>query len=68
MQTTLHRSVEEEVVPAANSLEYADQHPVEIVNRTAELGFFGVLIPQEYGDVGLDSVSYAIALEELARG
>src|SRR5262249_5591100 len=52
----------------ASELEHADQYPIEIVNRMAELGLFGILIPEAYGGLGLDSVTYALVVEELARG
>jgi alkylation response protein AidB-like acyl-CoA dehydrogenase len=68
MQATIRRFVNAEVIPVANELEHADQYPVEIVNRMAELGLFGILIPEAYGGLGLDSVSYALVVEELSRG
>src|SRR5438093_373093 len=40
---------------------------MELVPKMAELGFFGIMIPQEYGGAGLDAVSVAIIIEELAR-
>jgi len=41
--------------------------PFDHVKKIAELGFFGMLIDQEYGGIGLDSVSYALALEEISK-
>lgn len=43
------------------------KYPTEHVKNVAELGFFGMLISPEYGGVGVDSVSYALALEEIAK-
>jgi alkylation response protein AidB-like acyl-CoA dehydrogenase len=68
MQATIRRFVDAEVIPVASELEHADQYPIEIVNRMAELGLFGILIPEAYGGLGLDSVTYALVVEELARG
>ncbi|MBI3328495.1 MAG: acyl-CoA dehydrogenase family protein [Nitrospinae bacterium] len=68
IQATIRRFVEQEVIPVASALEHEDRYPVEIVNKMAELGLFGILIPEEYGGLGLDSVSYAIVVEELSRG
>jgi len=49
---------------------YDERHefPREIVAKLGPLGFLGVLVPEEYGGVGLDYVSYALVVEELCRG
>jgi hypothetical protein len=49
---------------------YDERHefPHAIVRKLGELGFFGVLVPPEYGGAGLDYVSYALIVEELSRG
>ncbi len=60
--------VEEEVRPAAPSLEHADQYPHALVARMRELGLFGALVPAAHGGLGLDVTTYAMVIEELCRG
>jgi alkylation response protein AidB-like acyl-CoA dehydrogenase len=57
-----------EVLPLANKLdpEKADM-PRELIDRMGELGFFGILIPEEYGGLGLGAFEYCLVAEELAR-
>jgi len=61
--------VRDEVIPVANRLdpEKGDMPP-ELIARMGELGFFGILIPEEYGGLGLGAVEYCLVAEELARG
>ena len=57
-----------EVLPVANELDpVAGEIPMELRAKMAELGFFGILIPEEYGGLGLGLSEYAIIVEELAR-
>ena len=57
-----------EVLPVANALDpLAGEIPMELRAQMAELGFFGILIPEEYGGLGLGLSEYAIIVEELAR-
>ncbi len=65
---SIRRFVEEDGTPVASAFERPDQYPVDIVNRMAELGLCGMLIPEECGGLGQDSMSYAIVVEELRRG
>ncbi len=60
--------VKREVVPAANDLEHADEYPLALVDRMRELGFFGATIPEEYGGSGVGAATYALLIEELAKG
>ncbi len=55
-----------EIAPKAAELDKSGRWPAEIVARMAELGFLGVAIPEEYGGSGLDTVSYALAMEEIS--
>ena len=62
------RSFANEVIaPNAAELDAEARFPVEIVERMAELGFLGLPIPEEYGGSGLDSICYALAVEEIGR-
>jgi butyryl-CoA dehydrogenase len=60
--------VEGEVMPVASELEHADEYPSALVAQMKELGLFGVMIPEEYGGLGLDLVTYARIQVELSRG
>jgi alkylation response protein AidB-like acyl-CoA dehydrogenase len=65
---TVRRFVAREVIPAASELERADEFPVDIVAQMRELGLFGVTIPESYGGLGLDLLTYIGIIEELAYG
>jgi alkylation response protein AidB-like acyl-CoA dehydrogenase len=65
---TVRRFVEREVLPTASSFEHSDTYPAPLVDRMRELGLFGATIPAEYGGLGLDVSTYALIVEELARG
>jgi butyryl-CoA dehydrogenase len=55
-----------EVAPRAAELDKSGRWPSEIVAKMGELGFLGVAIPQEYGGAGMDTLSYALAMEEVS--
>jgi short-chain 2-methylacyl-CoA dehydrogenase len=56
-----------EVRPVAEELDRTKSFPYEIVKKLGELGLMGIPYPEEYGGGGADTLSYAIAVEELAR-
>jgi alkylation response protein AidB-like acyl-CoA dehydrogenase len=57
-----------EVLPIANRLDPVQgEIPMELRQKMAELGYFGLLIPQEYGGLGLGIFEYVLITEELAR-
>ena len=60
--------VEKEVTPVASDLEHRDEYPADLVRQMAELGLFGAVVPEEFGGLGLDVVTYARLIEELATG
>ncbi|MBD8870253.1 acyl-CoA dehydrogenase family protein [Nocardioides donggukensis] len=60
--------VEEKILPVATELEHADEYPTEIVEGLKELGIFGLMIPEEYGGLGESLLTYALCVEEIARG
>ncbi len=64
----VHDFVEKEIIPNANRLEHADEYPTEIVEGLKELGVFGLMIPEEYGGLGESLTTYALVVEEIARG
>ena len=53
MQDTIRRFVEEELDPIADQVEEEDRIPEHIVERMRELGLFGMVVPEEYGGLGL---------------
>jgi len=60
--------VHEQVLPFATALEHADEYPTEIVKGMQEMGIFGLMIPEEYGGLGESLLTYALVVEEIARG
>jgi alkylation response protein AidB-like acyl-CoA dehydrogenase len=60
--------VEEKILPVATELEHADEYPQEIVDGLKELGIFGLMIPEEYDGLGESLLTYALCVEEIARG
>src|SRR3984885_7191522 len=55
-----------EIAPKAAELDKTGRWPSEIIKQMAELGFLGMAIPQEHGGAGMDTVSYALAMEEIS--
>ncbi len=60
--------VEKEIIPVAQELEHADEYPTEIIEGLKELGIFGLTIPEEFGGLGQSLLTYALVVEEIARG
>ena len=60
--------VDEKIIPVATELEHADEYPQEIVDGLKELGIFGLMIPEEYDGLGESLLTYALCVEEIARG
>jgi butyryl-CoA dehydrogenase len=60
--------VEREVYPAASEYEHADEFPEPLVEDMKRMGLFGVTIPEEYGGLGLDLLTYVLIQIELSRG
>jgi alkylation response protein AidB-like acyl-CoA dehydrogenase len=58
---------EGEIAPVAAELDRQHRFPVELVRRAGELGLLGIPFPERYGGAGADTLSYAIAIEELTR-
>jgi alkylation response protein AidB-like acyl-CoA dehydrogenase len=65
---TIRQVVEKDVVPVVQEHEPAARYPATIVARLGELGIFGALVPSALGGLGLDFATYAMIVEELARG
>ncbi|HYX94950.1 MAG TPA: acyl-CoA dehydrogenase family protein [Geodermatophilus sp.] len=65
---TVRTFVDKEVIPHAQALEHADAYPTDIVEGLKELGIFGLTIPEEFGGLGESLLTYALVVEEIARG
>lgn len=58
---------EQEIKPLAQDLDEKAEFSVELTKKMGELGLFGMCLPEQYGGQGLDTLSYIIAVEEIAR-
>jgi alkylation response protein AidB-like acyl-CoA dehydrogenase len=67
VRRTVREFAETRVAPVAAELDREARFPYELVAALGELGFMGLPVPEEYGGAGGDTLSYAIAVEELAR-
>jgi short/branched chain acyl-CoA dehydrogenase len=67
LQRTVREFARQEIAPAAEELDRTKTFPYEIVARMGELGLMGIPFPEEYGGGGADTLSYVLAIEELAR-
>src|SRR5437764_5109087 len=67
VRSTVRQFAEQRVAPVAEELDREARFPYELVSELADLGLMGMTIPEEYGGAGTDTVSYAIAIEELTR-
>ncbi|MEJ2865438.1 acyl-CoA dehydrogenase family protein [Actinomycetospora flava] len=65
---TLRSFVDREIVPVARDWEHEGRYPTEIVTGMRELGLFGLAVPEEYGGLAADTVSFALTFEEISRG
>jgi short-chain 2-methylacyl-CoA dehydrogenase len=67
LQRTVREFAREEIAPVAEELDRDKRFPYEIVAKMGELGLMGIPFPEVYGGGGADTLSYALAVEELAR-
>ncbi|MDQ4032194.1 MAG: acyl-CoA dehydrogenase family protein [Actinomycetota bacterium] len=65
---TVKSFVDKEIIPVAQELEHADRYPQDIVDGMKEMGLFGLTIPEEYGGLGESLLTYALVVEQIARG
>ncbi len=66
-RTKVRAFAEKEIKPLAQQLDARSEFSVALTNKLGKLGLFGITIPAEYGGSNLDTLSYIIAVEELAR-
>ena len=55
------------IAPVARDWEHSGRYPTEIVEEMKTMGLFGMLVPEEYGGIGIDAVSYSIVFEEISK-
>ena len=67
LRAKVREFAEAEIKPIAFMLDKNNQFPTQAVQKMGELGLMGLPYETEYGGAGLDALSYAIAVEELAR-
>src|SRR5581483_2609523 len=65
---TVKTFVDKEIIPVAQELEHTDTYPHQIVEGMKEMGLFGITIDEEYGGLGESLLTYALVVEEMARG
>ncbi|MBQ9321511.1 MAG: acyl-CoA dehydrogenase family protein, partial [Eubacterium sp.] len=58
---------EKTLAPLSEEIDQTDKYPQEVADQMAELGFFGIKIPEEYGGLGMDMRSYVCVMEEIAK-
>ncbi|GGP60902.1 acyl-CoA dehydrogenase family protein [Saccharothrix coeruleofusca] len=66
--STVRAFVDKEIIPHAQALEHADTYPADIVEGMKEMGLFGLTIPEEFGGLGESLLTYALVVEQIARG
>ena len=67
LRAQIRQFAEEEIRPQAFLMDQNNEFPEEAIRKLGERGWMGLPYPAEYGGAGLDVMSYAIAVEELAR-
>jgi butyryl-CoA dehydrogenase len=67
VKTSVREFAQNEIATRAREYDEAEKFPKEQIAGLAELGILGMIIPEEYGGAGFDTVSYSVALEEIAR-
>ena len=67
LRSTIRDFMEKEVAPVVEEHEREHRFPVEVVNRLGEMGWLGIPIPEDEGGAGMDTLAYAIAVEEIGR-
>jgi butyryl-CoA dehydrogenase len=67
IRDTVRQFMETEVRPLVKELEREEKFPLDVLKKIGELGCCGMLTPEEWGGAGLDTVSYVLMLEEVAR-
>ncbi|HAZ44665.1 MAG TPA: acyl-CoA dehydrogenase [Cyanobacteria bacterium UBA11369] len=67
-QTTFRTFVNEEIVPLANQCDREERTPPQLIEKLAQRGYLGALLPKESGGGGMDAIAYGLLSEEIGRG
>src|SRR5260221_1128045 len=67
IRDTIRQFMETEVRPLVKELEREEKFPLDLLKKIADMGCCGMLIPEKWGGPGLDTVSYVLMIEEVAR-
>ena len=67
IRDTARQFAVDELSASADERDEKEIFPSEQIKKLGELGFMGVMVPEEYGGAGLDSLSYVIAMEEISK-
>jgi alkylation response protein AidB-like acyl-CoA dehydrogenase len=67
IRETARKFAQERVAPGTIERDEREEFPKAIVGELAELGFMGMMVPEEWGGAGLDALSYALAVEEISK-
>ncbi|NUN71116.1 MAG: acyl-CoA dehydrogenase family protein, partial [Bacteroidetes bacterium] len=67
IQETARQFAQDELAPTADERDEKELFPHEQIKKLGELGFMGMMVPEQYGGAGLDTLSYVIAIEEISK-
>jgi len=67
IKETARKFAETELAPSASERDELELFPFDAVKKLGELGFMGMMVPEEFGGAGLDTTSYSLAIEEISR-
>src|SRR5262245_23151178 len=67
LRDTIREFMTEEVAPVVDEHERGRRFPVEVVRRLGEMGWLGIPVEERWGGAGMDTLAYAIAIEEIGR-
>src|SRR5919206_3196508 len=62
----VHEFAEREILPVAHELDEREEYPRENVAKMGQLGYLGLLVPEQYGGAGASTLEYVLAMEELS--
>ncbi len=67
IRETARKFAMEELAPSASERDEKEEFPHEAIKKLGELGFMGMMVPEEFGGAGLDTISYVLAMEEISK-
>jgi len=67
IRDTARKFAQDELAPSADERDEREEFPHEAVKKLGELGFMGMMVSEQYGGAGLDTVSYVLAMEEISK-